>query len=123
MSTISDYIPRHLLNQWRMSKGIPTEPRDDCSNENIFKGRHAENKPNHKSTQIFHLFNYAEASHVIGKGHKRILEWMSRTGISNIEVFCDERDNKCLLISGNPTAVNQLKREIRLWIIECIGFQ
>lgn len=58
---------------------------------------------------------------MIGKGHKKILEWMSRAGISNIEVFCDDRDNKCLLISGNPTVVNQLKREIRLWIIECNG--
>jgi hypothetical protein len=89
------------------------------TDSDIFYGRHEVNKPNNKSTQIFHLFNYTEAAHAIGKHHTKIAEWMCRPGISNVEVYCEEKGNKCLIISGNPKAVNALKIEIRKWILRC----
>ena len=80
-----------------------------------------------KSTQIFYFKPHYEAKHVIGKQHKKRIEFESRPGISNIISACNTfhhssenpLDYGRIIIYGTPSAVDKLMVDIQKYLDEC----
>ena len=85
------------------------------------------NKPSGKSTQMFYFKTHYEAKHAIGKQHKKRMEFESRPGISNIISACNKfyhsiekpLDYGRFIISGTPSAVDELMVEIQEYLDNC----
>ena len=86
------------------------------------------NKPNGKSTQLYYCFNPWEPKHVVGVQHKKLAEFAALDGIRSIETSRPARVGPCgkyqddpvkIVISGKPSAVDEIMRRISAWLLEC----
>jgi hypothetical protein len=86
------------------------------------------NKHNGKSTQVYYCVNPWEPKHVVGVGHKKLLEFGALDGIKSIGTnrpsgqgtYCKYQDDPVkIVISGRPSAVDETMRKISAWLMEC----
>lgn len=85
-----------------------------------------DNKPNGKSSQIYHFKKPWEIKHAVGIQHKKRIEFQSRDGIANVMLTGVKNqganavgDYGRFVINGNPRAVDALILDINKWLLEC----
>ena len=80
------------------------------------------NKPSGKSSQTFYCKHPWEAKHIAGVGHKKQHEFAAHPGISRIEDFRGSYNHDYhgkFVISGRPSAVNEVMIKMSDWLKEC----